>query len=54
MVLPGEPDQVAVMRRRIRSRTNGHSPETDAVVLLASELFTNSLRHSHSGGPGER
>ncbi|WP_223830409.1 ATP-binding protein [Nocardiopsis quinghaiensis] len=52
LVLPGEPDQVAVMRRRIRSRTNGRSPETDAVVLLASELFTNSLRHSRSGGPG--
>nr|WP_236572031.1 ATP-binding protein [Nocardiopsis sp. FR4] len=40
------------MRRRIRSRTNGNGPGTDTLVLLASELFTNALRHSRSGGPG--
>ncbi|WP_236568024.1 MULTISPECIES: ATP-binding protein [unclassified Nocardiopsis] len=51
MILPGEPEQVAIMRRRIRSRTGG-GPETDALALLASELFTNALRHSRSGGPG--
>jgi len=31
----------------------GH-PCGDAAVLLVSELFSNSLRHSGSGGPGGR
>ncbi|MEV6817806.1 ATP-binding protein [Nocardiopsis dassonvillei] len=52
LALPGEPGQVAVMRRRIRSRTNGNDPVSDTIVLLASELFTNALRHTRSGDPG--
>lgn len=52
MALPGKPDQVAIMRRRIRSRANGNDPVTDTLVLLASELFTNALRHTRSGNFG--
>ncbi|MCK9872568.1 ATP-binding protein [Nocardiopsis dassonvillei] len=51
IALPGEPSQVAVMRRRIRARTNGDN-QTEVLALLASELFTNALRHSRSGDPG--
>lgn len=51
VILPGEPEQAAVMRRRIRSRTGTLGSMTEVLVLLADELFTNALRHTRSGEP---
>ena len=52
VILPGEPEQAAVMRRRIRFRVGALGSAAEALVLLASELFTNALRHTRSGEPG--
>ena len=52
VILPGDPEQAAAMRRRIRSRTGVLGSTTDALVLLTDELFANALRHTRSGEPG--
>jgi anti-sigma regulatory factor (Ser/Thr protein kinase) len=50
-IFPGTPDQVAKVRRYIRSELIGH-PALDDAMLAASELATNAMAHSASGHQG--
>mgnify|MGYP001367753143 FL=1 len=56
---PGIPDSVAAARRfvaaAIRLCPQATAPDevVDRAVLITSELATNTLRHTHSGDPGE-
>jgi anti-sigma regulatory factor (Ser/Thr protein kinase) len=52
MVLSGRPEQVSLARAFVRQALGDHGPGTDVVVLLTSELVTNSVRHSNSRKPG--
>ena len=47
----GVPRQVSAARQFVRSLL-GDSPLRDDAVVVVSELFTNALRHTDSGGPG--
>ena len=47
---PGRPEQVAEARQFVGSVLAGR-PEVNAAVLVASELCTNAISHSASGGP---
>lgn len=50
---PGLPSMVSAARAFVRSMLMlDDSPRTDDAVSVISELFTNSLRHSPSGGDG--
>ena len=46
-VFHGAPDQIGRVRSEIRQYLDG-CPVTDDVVLIASELATNAIRHSAS------
>jgi anti-sigma regulatory factor (Ser/Thr protein kinase) len=46
-------ERVRVVRSFVFAVLGPGHPCGDEAVLLASELFTNSLRHSGSGLPGE-
>ena len=48
---PGAPEQVRAARRFVASLLDGSSFAGDAVAIV-SELFTNALVHTASGGPG--
>ncbi|WP_297624696.1 GNAT family N-acetyltransferase, partial [Nocardia sp.] len=52
-VAPGAPEQIAVVRARVKAAVARQdwpdSAATDTVVLLASELATNILRHTLGG-----
>ncbi len=48
---PGTPEQVAAARRFAAALLAG-SPFSDDAVTVVSELFTNAVRHTVSGGPG--
>jgi anti-sigma regulatory factor (Ser/Thr protein kinase) len=48
---PGRADQVAAARTYVAGFL-GECPVTDDVVLISSELATNAVMHSASGGPG--
>jgi anti-sigma regulatory factor (Ser/Thr protein kinase) len=50
-IFPGTPDQVAKVRRYIRSEFVGH-PALDNAMLAASELAANAMTHTASGHPG--
>jgi anti-sigma regulatory factor (Ser/Thr protein kinase) len=50
--VPGVPESVPDARNFLR-RVIGHHPCAETVVLLASELVTNSIRHSDSRLPGQ-
>src|SRR5258708_5401036 len=50
-VFPGTPDQVAKVRRFLRSQLAGH-PALDDAILAASELASNAIAHSASGHQG--
>ena len=58
-VLSGVPARVAAARRfvaaAIRLCPQAAAPDevVDRAVLITSELATNTLRHTHSGDPGE-
>jgi len=48
---PGRHDQVGAARSFVR-QVLGECPQLDEAVLLTSELCTNALQHSASGGGG--
>jgi anti-sigma regulatory factor (Ser/Thr protein kinase) len=48
---PGVPDQVAVVRRFVRSECGDH-PASGDTALVASELAANAIAHSRSGDVG--
>jgi hypothetical protein len=48
-VFHGAPDQIARVRGAVREYLGG-CPVSDDVVLIASELATNAIRHSYSKG----
>jgi len=50
-IFPGTPDQVAHVRRYLRSQLAGH-PALDDAMLTASELASNAIRHTASGHQG--
>lgn len=52
MVLPGLPEQAAVLRSRLRDLEALPAEVSDTVELLATELFANAIRHTRSGRPG--
>jgi serine/threonine-protein kinase RsbW len=47
---PGRPEQVSQARQFVATVLAGR-PEADEAALIASELCTNAVRHSASGGP---
>jgi serine/threonine-protein kinase RsbW len=47
---PGRPEQVSLARQFVVSVLAGR-PEADEAALVASELCTNAVRYSASGGP---
>jgi serine/threonine-protein kinase RsbW len=49
--LPGEPGQARVARDHVRELLSG-TPRVDDMLLITSELVTNALQHTPSGGPG--
>jgi anti-sigma regulatory factor (Ser/Thr protein kinase) len=51
-VLPGTPQSAAIARQIARQALGAGHPATDTAMLLASELVTNSVKHSRSGEPG--
>jgi serine/threonine-protein kinase RsbW len=48
---PGTSDQLAAVRRLVRSAFAGH-PALDDAVLVASELASNAIAHTRSGRDG--
>ncbi|GAA3155829.1 hypothetical protein GCM10010466_53450 [Planomonospora alba] len=53
VTLRGVPESVAVARRRVRELLGEAHPACDDVTLLVSEVVTNSVVHSGSGGGGQ-
>jgi anti-sigma regulatory factor (Ser/Thr protein kinase) len=51
VVLSGLAERAGVARIFVGAVLAGH-PGRDGAVLMASELFSNSVRHSRSGSPG--
>ena len=51
VMLSGLAERAGVARIFVGAVLAGH-PGRDAAVLMASELFSNSVRHSRSGAPG--
>ncbi|MEU4832498.1 ATP-binding protein [Streptosporangium sp. NPDC023615] len=51
--LKGVPESVATARSRVRELLGEGHPAFDDVVLLVSEVVTNSVVHSGSGAGGE-
>jgi anti-sigma regulatory factor (Ser/Thr protein kinase) len=52
VTLAGRAERARVARRFVGGVLGPGHPCGDAAVLLVSELFSNSLRHSGSGAPG--
>lgn len=48
---PGKAEQAKAVRQFVSFLMSG-SPKADDVVLVADELVSNAIRHSHSGAPG--
>ena len=55
LTIPGRPEQVRRTRtfvtRAVAAAGKGDSVDSDAATLLTSELVTNAIRHTASGGP---
>jgi anti-sigma regulatory factor (Ser/Thr protein kinase) len=55
LTIPGRPEEVrrtrAFITRTIAAAGKGDAVDSDAATLLTSELVTNAIRHSASGGP---
>jgi anti-sigma regulatory factor (Ser/Thr protein kinase) len=49
----GRPERVRVARQFVGAVLGPGHPCGDAAVLLVSELYGNSVKHSGSGAPGE-
>ncbi len=52
LTIPGEPAHLREAREFVARAVEYATHDVDTVVLLASELVTNSLRHSNSRCPG--
>jgi anti-sigma regulatory factor (Ser/Thr protein kinase) len=52
VTVAGRPERVAVARAFAAAVLGRQHPAGETVVLLVSELVTNSVRHSASGRPG--
>jgi anti-sigma regulatory factor (Ser/Thr protein kinase) len=50
--VPGRPEQVSAAREFVSRTLGAGHPAAEAAVLLTSELVTNSVLHSASGGDG--
>ena len=53
MTLAGRPERVQVARQFVGAVLGPGHPCGDAAVLMVSELYSNSVKHSGSGAPGE-
>jgi anti-sigma regulatory factor (Ser/Thr protein kinase) len=53
VTIAGRPERVAVARAFAAAVLGRQHPAGETVVLLLSELVTNSVRHSASGLPGQ-
>ncbi|MGD0705602.1 MAG: ATP-binding protein [Trebonia sp.] len=53
VTLAGRAERARVARSFVRGVLGSGHPCGDAAVLLVSEIFGNSVRHSGSGAPGE-
>lgn len=51
MTFPGETDQPGRVRALLKKVLRGH-PDLDEILLAASELSTNAVRHTRSGRHG--
>jgi anti-sigma regulatory factor (Ser/Thr protein kinase) len=55
LTIPGRPEEVrrtrAFVTRTLAAAGKGGSVDSDAATLLTSELVTNAITHSASGGP---
>jgi anti-sigma regulatory factor (Ser/Thr protein kinase) len=52
VTIPAVPEQVRAARAFVAGVLGGSHPHADAALLLASELVTNSVKHSGSAAPG--
>jgi anti-sigma regulatory factor (Ser/Thr protein kinase) len=54
LTIPGRPEQVAVARSFVTRTLGRHriGADTDAAALLTSEIVTNAIQHTRSGGDG--
>nr|MDQ2815124.1 ATP-binding protein [Actinomycetota bacterium] len=52
VTIPALPEQVRVARAFVAGVLGRSHPHADLALLLASELVTNSVRHSGSAAPG--
>jgi anti-sigma regulatory factor (Ser/Thr protein kinase) len=52
-MLAGRAERARVARAFVAAVLGPGHPSTDVAVLLVSEIFGNSVRHSRSGDPGE-
>lgn len=52
VTIPAVPEQVRVARAFVAAVLGESHPHADVALLLASELVTNSVRHSGSAVPG--
>jgi anti-sigma regulatory factor (Ser/Thr protein kinase) len=53
VTLAGRAERARVARAFVAAVLGRGRPSTDVAVLLVSEIFGNSVRHSRSGDPGE-
>jgi anti-sigma regulatory factor (Ser/Thr protein kinase) len=53
VTLAGRPERARVARAFVGEVLGPGHPCGDAAVLLVSQIFSNSVRHSGSGAPGE-
>jgi len=53
VTLAGRAERARVARSFVRGVLGSGHPYGDVAVLLVSEIFGNSVRHSGSGAPGE-
>src|SRR5215470_14912715 len=51
-VLPGTPESASAARSMTRQLLGEGHPAAETVQLVVSELVTNAIVHSNSGGPG--
>lgn len=52
VAIPGIPAQCQVARRWVHTHAGRPLSESETLILLTSELFSNAIRHSLSGEPG--
>ena len=53
VTLAGRPERARAARAFVSEVLGPGHPCGDAAILLVSEIFSNSIRHSGSGAPGE-